>query len=160
MPAERSNLSRFKRCDECRKHKKGCSQDKDGCISCKAKGVPCVYINDPSLSLAEEPSNDLDASQSTSFVQLDANFTGPSLNPSVNPKIRQVLEEYLTAWESPVIDQSSSFELEDTDLLPTMDDFLLVFNYSADYGNSVSNSDAFDVQSLLAGFFKKPAVLR
>ncbi|KAJ3073898.1 hypothetical protein HDU99_001827 [Rhizoclosmatium hyalinum] len=41
------STTKIKSCEDCRKHKKGCSKDRDGCISCKAKGVPCIYLTNP-----------------------------------------------------------------------------------------------------------------
>ncbi|KAJ3295600.1 hypothetical protein HDU79_008789 [Rhizoclosmatium sp. JEL0117] len=115
------------------------------------------------LIVAEGTSRNPDTQQfafAPTIFNIDASSMATSINGFVGANINPVLEEYLKAWGSPVIDQSLSFELEDTDLLPTFDDFLLVFNYYTDNGKSVSTSDSFDVQSFLVGFYQKPAVLR
>ncbi|KAJ3295596.1 hypothetical protein HDU79_008785, partial [Rhizoclosmatium sp. JEL0117] len=71
------------------------------------------------------------------------------------------LKHYLTAMETPLDELiGPDTSLEDPDLMPTFEDWLLVFNYYSDDGTSFPLSLFMDVESLLREYFQKPAILR
>ncbi|ORY47675.1 hypothetical protein BCR33DRAFT_76324 [Rhizoclosmatium globosum] len=181
-------LPKIRNCDECRRHNKACSKDPDGCVSCKRKGIKCVYINQPPQKAAEvsgtiEDANDLELGlgdvlspvsvPSTSSATLSPfSFTNDLMhmnsavwNNQVQSNyypINPVLQRYVTAFETPLEDfEDPAMQLEDPDLMPTVDDWLLVYNhYTNSSDGSIKLNSMIDIESLLREYFHRPAVWR
>ncbi|KAJ3034291.1 hypothetical protein HDU99_010724, partial [Rhizoclosmatium hyalinum] len=155
MYADGTKRSKVASCKECRKHKKGCSKDITGCISCKVKGVSCVYIKDPPQNVV------LGMEDMIPVVNLINPITtmevvGVQSNPySTN----QLLDRYMTNWNTSLVDLFTEMELEDPDLMATYQDWLLVYNHFTDNGLHRPKASYFDVESVLVEFHKKPPLL-
>ncbi|KAJ3075124.1 hypothetical protein HDU99_001599, partial [Rhizoclosmatium hyalinum] len=170
-------LPKIKNCEECRRSFKACSKDPDGCVSCKQKGIQCVYLNPPPPKTTKQEFIMRDASAMpvpqcwvsaptatplslSPFSQYsDANLM--ELDTNAWNSHGSTLKHYLTAMEAPLDELiGPDTSLEDPDLMPTFEDWLLVFNYYSDDGTSFPLSLFMDVESLLREYFQKPAILR
>ncbi|ORY39179.1 hypothetical protein BCR33DRAFT_853716 [Rhizoclosmatium globosum] len=151
--------TKIKSCQECRLHKKGCSKDKDGCISCKVKGVQCIYIfglksqeQDEGLmggrattlvprSGVQIDRAEPDSPQPTMMIQQETDSTWPYESHSSMPpwssghsnfwsNAPQSLQLQMRAMETSLLDQeASNWEIQDPDLMPTVKDWNLCYRY-------------------------------
>ncbi|KAJ3295613.1 hypothetical protein HDU79_008802 [Rhizoclosmatium sp. JEL0117] len=74
--------------------------------------------------------------------------------------LRHIPAEYLSKWDTPIIDINTETELEDPDLIPTQEDLVLVYNYVTRNGSQPLVNLFYDAESMIINFFKKPPLLR
>ncbi|ORY45157.1 hypothetical protein BCR33DRAFT_737541 [Rhizoclosmatium globosum] len=67
----------------------------------------------------------------------------------------------MDAIETPMIQYDfGNAEMEDIDLVPTYDDWLLVYNYFTNYGALFPRATGFDAENMLCSYYTKPAGFR
>ncbi|KAI9324226.1 hypothetical protein BDR26DRAFT_287044 [Obelidium mucronatum] len=111
------------------------------------------------IDLEEEEGWNQDSEPSLDHLQT---IPAPVEKTSQNP----VLQCILNASETPLIDhEGTKWQIEDPDLMPTIDDWLVVYLFLTNNGTPIPNetpvpSSNFDSDQFLKDFFKVPAFLR
>ncbi|KAI9333132.1 hypothetical protein BDR26DRAFT_868639 [Obelidium mucronatum] len=173
-------------CERCFKFKKRCVPAPYGCDRCARSGSLCSLepasgglaathpaVNSPSalldrfmtvsgtsmIDLEEEEGWNQDSEPSLDNLQT---IPAPVEKTSQNP----VLQCILNVSETPLIDhEGTAWQLEDPDLMPTIDDWLVVYHFLTDNGTPIPNETpapmpGVDSDQLLKDFFSVPAFLR
>ncbi|ORY53415.1 hypothetical protein BCR33DRAFT_844752 [Rhizoclosmatium globosum] len=149
----------IKSCRRCYKHRKRCEPGDTACKRCTDLGVEdeCVYFD-------QDPSDNdpLIMSPNTLAILDDlVSFDFPFITP---PRVSSVLEKYMVALDDPMMFEvdtgKEGWELEDPDMLPTQEDWLLLYNHYTKNGEKEPIGMLFDIQQFLFDFYRKPAVLR
>ncbi|ORY37981.1 hypothetical protein BCR33DRAFT_741970 [Rhizoclosmatium globosum] len=175
-----------KPCEDCRKHKKGCSKDIGGCISCKAKGVPCIYLtNSDNLFQSTSERNGWGSQWSINENQrLNVAGAQPQRQTYVSPFSNQtkitidytMLESFpnfsfgaseslnyqtLNTFDASLLQQeAANWELQDPDLMPSLKDWNLCHRFlTKDYKLPIPMTFSHDAEMFLVNFFSLPPVL-
>ncbi|KAJ3074010.1 hypothetical protein HDU99_001809, partial [Rhizoclosmatium hyalinum] len=116
------------------------------------EAISCERCND--LGVEDECKYDpLISSSLISVADLDLPQTVPLFTS-------QVLDQLYTSFELPLsVYESKEWELEDPDLIPTLDDWLLVFNWFTRNGTRFPQAAGFDAEMVLKEYFMKPPSL-
>ncbi|KAI9333146.1 hypothetical protein BDR26DRAFT_868655 [Obelidium mucronatum] len=175
-------------CNRCFKFKKRCVPTPYGCDRCARSGSPCSLesasgglaathpaMNSPSalldrfmkvsgtsmIDLEEEEGWNQDSEPS-----LDRPQTVPFTATVDQTSENTVLQCILNASEAPLIEpEGAEWQIEDPDLMPTIDDWLVVYLFLTNNGTPIPNETpvpmpGFDSDQFLKDFFQLPAFLR
>ncbi|KAI9324996.1 hypothetical protein BDR26DRAFT_880231 [Obelidium mucronatum] len=178
----------FRACARCRRFKKRCVYVPGGCERCEKSGHPCSLVpfngaaNDPSatslldqfINISEtslmdlEEDNRWNQDDCTRIIPATLQDEDEGDAPVVSNDSRTVipvLELITNAAEAPLADhaQESSGvtgEIEDRDLFPTIEDWMLVHNVETEGGSVSPINFLYDSDNMLKTFFQLPPVFR
>ncbi|KAI8828195.1 hypothetical protein BJ741DRAFT_627014 [Chytriomyces cf. hyalinus JEL632] len=168
-------------CNDCKSLRKKCDRTLPSCSRCIKRRYPCVYRT---LAAVSSPVPNSSALART-FSPISSATHSPSATAHTDSHLAhqvKVLSDRLTAMEnkfgvlldaqqlhasqetpSPaqVFEQVFGQQLEDPDLLPSMGDWVIVYQYLRDEETAESSAYLFiEKQSFLSTFFSQPPALR
>ncbi|ORY53450.1 hypothetical protein BCR33DRAFT_732348 [Rhizoclosmatium globosum] len=115
-----------------------------------------VIRNTPASSYSDNTFEGFTWSDQQSWGSIGSNLASPNLSTHT-----WAMHLFLQAMEQSVQEHAKEpFDIEDPDLMPTLDDWLICSNYLTRNGTSPPLSRVIDATSFLSEFFQKPAVLR
>ncbi|KAI9339982.1 hypothetical protein BDR26DRAFT_861919 [Obelidium mucronatum] len=148
-------------CIRCRYYRRKCSLDRPECDRCARLGFECEYpkrlVKGKYVTVSPSPAASTLSVSSSSTLEVPEEET-----PSIQSQVPSVLGFLINTSEQSLEElEDCKWEIEDPDLMPTLEDFAIVYNFNTK-GGSITPICCFsyDNDHFLRTFFHQPPVLR